>query len=252
MRIKRTLIALFCVGMAVAHSTTLAQDELTGMFRLSRTTTDILGAPTAQSLSEVAALDEQLQWQVYVPDNYQRSRPPGVFVFVDPDGWGGIPDQFRQLFMARNMIWIGLKRNNRRPTQGKMKLQAVLAARVIEQTYSVDLNRLYIGASGDSVVTAIDVLLTAGEFAGGIYIKGSFYWQDQRLPTVDNLQRKYHVFITGTNDKAKQTVRRDYQNYKKEGIENVKLIFDMDRIGDWPKPDQMDEALAYLDSRLMR
>ncbi|MDA0706991.1 MAG: hypothetical protein O2907_10160 [Proteobacteria bacterium] len=73
----RLLLATILIGLAGAHGAAHAQDELTGMFRLTRTTTDILGPATAQSLNEVIMVDEELQWQVYVPENYDRNNPPG-------------------------------------------------------------------------------------------------------------------------------------------------------------------------------
>ena len=39
-----------------------------------------LGDQVAQALSDRIPVDEQLQWQVYVPYNYDASNPPGVIM----------------------------------------------------------------------------------------------------------------------------------------------------------------------------
>jgi hypothetical protein len=129
-----------------------------------------------------------LKWQVYVPQDYQRNRPPGVFVYINPDGWGGIPDQWKPVF--------------------------------------------------------------ANEFAGAAYISGSAFWGDRMPDRAEALRRKYHVFITGTDDKAKKAVRRDYESYKDDGVQNVKLIFENGRFGKIPSTQRIEEALRYLDSHL--
>jgi hypothetical protein len=251
MYLRRTLIAVILVGVASAHTAALAQEELTGMFRMSHTTAEVVGAQMADDLSEVIPVDEELQWQVYVPETYHRTRPAGVFVFIDPNGWGGIPDQWQQVFQSHNIIWIGPKRRERNVPAIKSIWNAKLAVLALEeQDYSVDLNRLYTGSSGDAAVATINVLLGANEFAGGVYMSGSLYSRDFTAEQLEILGRKHHVFITGTNDRAKTQVRRDYKSYKKAGIQNVKLIFEMGRLGKMPKPEHIDEALRYLDSRL--
>ena len=222
------------------------------MFRLSHTTSEIVGPQMAQDLSEAIAVDEELQWQVFVPEHYQRQKPSGVFVFVDPNGWGGMPDEFRPVFNNHNLIWIGAKVNERNPSDRKRIWTAILASRAIEGDYAIDLNRLYVGSSGSGALTALNVLLSANEHSGAIFIRGSQYWHGGMPEGIDNLRRKHYVFITGTNDQAKTTVRRDYESYKKDGIENAKLIFAMGALGKMPDPEQMDAAIRYLDSRLQR
>jgi hypothetical protein len=219
------------------------------MFRLSHTTSEVLDPGTAQALSKIIAVDEVLQWQVYVPENFNANRPPGIFVFVDPDGWGGMPDQWRQVFGEHNLIWIGASTTSRNPSAIKQVWQAILAARAIEGSYPVDLNRLYIGSTGGGAVIALNVLLSANNFMGAIYMSGSQHWEQIDPEKLVNLQRKRHVFITGSNDKAKKAVRRDYELYKRDGIEKTKLIFETGRLPRMPEPKHIDEALRYLDSR---
>jgi hypothetical protein len=222
------------------------------MFRLTQTTTEVAGPQMAQQLSEIIPVNQELQWRVFVPVNYRQDRPPGIFVFVDPKGWGGIPDQWRQVFDSHNLIWIGAAQNERNPAEIKRVWTALLSKYVLENDYALDLNRLYVGSSGSGALTAVNVMLSANEFSGGVYMSGSLYWGENKPEELDLLQRKYHVFITGSNDKAKATVQRDYKNYKRDGIENAKLIFETGRLRDMPEPEHIDEAIRYLDSHLMR
>lgn len=245
----RILFALISVAVTGFNSTATAQEELTGMFRLTRTTAAIVGQPTAEALSAVIPTDEELQWQVFVPAAYDRQKPPGLFVFIDPNGWGGIPDQWRSVFEQQNMIWIGAKRPRGNVSEAWLAWTAILAYRAIEQDYRVDLLRLYIGSSGDTAVHAINAMLAANEFMGAVYMSGSMHWGTLDADSLENLRRKRHVFITGSNDKAKSKVRSDYKLYQNDGIEDAKLIFVERGPGETPDAELIDEAIRYLDAR---
>jgi hypothetical protein len=246
---SRILFTMFGIVTLALCTTAIAQERETGSFRMSSNTTDVLGAAMAEGVTTFIALDEEVQWQVFVPETYDPSRPPGVFVFIDPDGWGGMPDQYRQLFTNRNMIWVGAKSNQRSPDVTTTMLTAMMAQRVIDQNYIVDLNRLFIGSGGDGALTVVNVLLRANEFNGAIYINGSAYWDGGKPDTFDYLMRKPHVFIIGSDDDNWARTRGHYENYKKDGIEKAELIRVKGKIRGWPETEQMDEALAILDAR---
>lgn len=246
----RILLIAILIGMAGAHGAAHAQDELTGMFRLTRTTTDILGPATAQDLTEVFMVDEDLQWQVYVPENYDRKNPAGAFVFVDPAGWGGMPDEFRSVFDGLNMIWIGANQTEARTTPTKSMWMTILGSRAIQKDYNIDLNRMYIGSTGSGALDALNAMLGSSEFAGVVHISGSINPANIKAEFVETLKRKYFVFMTSSNDKAKTMVRGDYESYKKAGYENIKLIYDLKGSRNVATPELIDEAIRYLDSRL--
>jgi hypothetical protein len=252
MQFRNNLIAMTLISTIGCAATVQAQSPVTGMFRLTHTTTEIIGPQTAQALSEIIATEEELQWQVYVPENYQRQKPPGVFVFVDPNGWGGMPDALRPVFDKHNLIWIGAKANESSPSEEKGIWTSMLASRALEMEYAIDLNRLYVGSSGATAITAVNVLLMANQYSGAVFFRGSQYWHGGQPEGVDNLRRKHYVFITGSNDKAKGDIRKDYDRYKRDGVKNVKLIYEMKSVGRNPSPAQMDEAIRYLDSHLMQ
>ncbi|MDH4124735.1 MAG: hypothetical protein OEW64_02320 [Gammaproteobacteria bacterium] len=250
MKSTRLLLAMLLAGVAGLHAPAYAQDELRGPFRLSRTTTEIGGAEMAQGLKETIAIDEELQWQVYVPENYDRQKLAGAFVFVDPSGWGGMPDQFRPVFDSLNMIWIGANRTAATTSSTKSMWTTVLGARALQQDYAIDLNRLYLGGTGEGVLTAINAMLASSEFAGVVQISGSVGVANIPAQFLDTLKRKHFVFMTSTNDKANKSVRADYDSYRKAGFENVKLIYDVQGSRDVAKPELIDEAIRYLDARL--
>lgn len=249
MQAKTYWIFSLSVLLLTICDSALAQDPLTGPFRISRTTSQLFDPATAEAVSDLFAPDEEVQFQVYVPPGYDPGNPPGVFVFLDPRGWGGIPDFYWQLFSERNLIWIGPKYNERNPKETKKLFQVLIAERLIGIEYAVNLNRLYVGGSGDSVLTALNVLLGANQFKGALYTNGSAYWHNGRPENFEYLLRKTHVFLVGRGDDRWQRVRGDYQNYKEDGISNTHLITADSVIRDWPDVEQMAEALSILDAR---
>jgi hypothetical protein len=246
----RILLATVLIAVAGLHVPAQARDELRGPFRLSRTTLQIGGAAMSEGLKDTFAVDEELQWQVYVPESYDRRTPAGAFVFVDPAGWGGMPDQFRPVFDSLNMIWIGPNRIGSGTSAKKAMWTTVLGARAIQQDYAIDLNRLYLGGTGEGVLATVNAMLVGSEFAGIVQISGSINVANLPADILDTLKRKYLVFMTSTNDKANKTVRADYDSYKKAGFDNIKLIYDLKGSRDVAKPELIDEAIRYLDSRL--
>ena len=249
---RRILLALLIAATTCANSAVHVQEQLTGMYRLTRQTTEIVEPAIAEALDEVVSKDEQLQWQVYVPESYSPQRPAGLFVYIDPDGYGGMPDRWQQVFTDHNMIWVGVKRTQRKTSEVRRVWQAILGSRAIEQDYAIDMQRMYVGGSLGTVLTALNTMLTANEFSGAIYMRGSYYVKEWDPDQLQALQRKYHVFITGTNDKKKRQIRSDYEKYQEDGIANAKLIFEMQRLGEMPKSEHMDEAFRFFDSRLRR
>lgn len=176
--------------------------------------------------------------------------PPGAFVFVDPAGWGGMPDEFRSVFDGLNMIWIGANQTGSSSSDKKSMWMTVLGSRAIQQDYGIDLNRMYLGSTGSGALHAINAMLASSEFAGVVHISGSINPANFKEEFVETLKRKYFVFMTSTNAKAKTVVRGDYESYKKAGFENIKLIYDLKGSRDVATPELIDEAIRYLDSRL--
>jgi len=243
---KKIFLAALIFACIVA-APAVAQDQLTGMFRMTHTPIEAVGEEMAMSLNESIPADQRLKWQMYVPETYNAARPPGVFIFLDPNGYGGMPDQWRAVFENHNLIWAGPNTDNPRADESARLWHAIFGLRAVEQEYAIDLNRVYIGAAGSTAVTALNVQLNTNEIRGTIYMRTSVMWKSIKEDRLEQLQRKRHVFITGTNDDAKARIRSDYESYQKAGIHEVKLIFDTQRIGKMPDPDHMDEAIRFLD-----
>lgn len=246
MNLQHTLRAALLIAPGLVVPVASAQDYMTGMFRLSRQPAEIVEPDVAQALDKIVKKDEKLQWQIYVPEQYTPERPAGLFVYIDPDGHGRIPDRWTPVFDSHNIIWVGVRQTQRNPSPTRRIWQAILGARGVEGDYAIDLQRMYVGGTRETVSLAVTTMLMANEFGGGVYTRGSFFSPELTPDHVQALQRKAHVFVTGTNDNSKRQIQSDYELYQEQGISNVKLIFDNQRLGDVGSPEQMDEAFRFL------
>ncbi len=238
------LVAIFLSGVAA-----VADDQMTGMFRLTRQTTEIVEPQMADALAKVISKDEQLKWQVFVPESYNSANPAGLFLYIDATGDGRIPDEWQQVFANRNLIWVGVPRMKNNTPEVRRLWESVLGSRAVTEDYAIDMRRMYVGGAESTVFTALNTMLTANEFTGAVYVRGSYHSEDFGPDTVQALQRKRHVFISGTDDKYKGGVRSDFKKYKEDGIANSKLIFATQRLGKTPAADLIEEAVGFLDAR---
>lgn len=100
-------ILLFAIiAIFVQTSIVCAQDVQTGSFKITSTSETILGKETASGFERQLDIDEEIKWQVYVPEIYDPANPPGVLLYQfygrgieDPRGWKSAMDE-------RNMILI--------------------------------------------------------------------------------------------------------------------------------------------------
>ena len=246
MTLQHTLRATLLIALGFIVPAASAQDYMTGMFRLSRQPAEIVEPAFARALDTVIEKDEKLQWQIYVPEQYTPERPAGLLVYIDPDGHGRIPDGWTRVFDSHNVIWVGVRQTQRNPDSTRRIWHTILGARAVEADYAIDPQRLYVGGTRETVPLVVSTMLTANEFTGGIYTRGSFFSPKLTPDHIEALQRKAHVFVTGTNDNYKRQIESNYRSYQQQGISKVKLLFDNQRIGDVGSPEQMDEAFRFL------
>jgi hypothetical protein len=79
----------------------------TGEFKAAHTVSDLLGETSARPYESIIPPDEVIEWEVYVPDNYNPDRPADLLIYISPTQKGSIPPQWKSLLDEHNLIWIG-------------------------------------------------------------------------------------------------------------------------------------------------
>jgi len=249
------LTTVFLSTSAVCAGQTSSSDpaELsrTGRFDLTFTPRDLLDAATLESIQETIHIDDEIRWDVFVPDNYDPDKPAGLLVYISPSRDGTIPGAWAPVLTDKNIIWISEDDAGNRSFTPKRILTAVLAPRIIGDMYRIDTQRMYVsGFSGGGKVACIVSIDFANLFKGAMYIGGAEMWEPDPPPLLDQVKANYYAFITGTRDFNRKLTRRIYNAYLDEGASNA-LLLDIPGLShDLPNAKNFARAIEFLDSRL--
>lgn len=159
--------------------------------------------PTGQVITPASE-----QWQVYVPGDYNGSKPYGVLVWIEPGdalefpaGWKGALDHFHLIYVA------AAKSGNDQDVRKRRIPLALTGLANIEAQYKIDPVRVYIGGfSGGGRVASLVAAAYADVFTGGIFVANSYGLGSPALP-VPSLRRLKlmrsrgrYVFLVGMQD----------------------------------------------------
>ena len=51
--------------------------------------------------------NEVVEWELYVPRDYDPGSPAGLLVFISPTDSGKMPRRYQSVLDEKNLIWIG-------------------------------------------------------------------------------------------------------------------------------------------------
>jgi hypothetical protein len=223
----------------------------TGVYVVYFSPLELLGAQGATDSRDILKSDDDLQWQVYVPADYDPKRPIGVMVYISPSRRGGLPNRRKKTLDEKNLIWIGARNAGNRVTVGKRMLLAMLAPKILARDYNLDSERICVsGFSGGGKMASHVSTVRPDVFRGGIHIGGAQIWHTKEPPPrLHALQANRHVFLSGRNDSYERLTRRVHAFYRSDGVENCELIV-VSRMGhELPDRAVFGRAIDYLDLR---
>ena len=219
----------------------------TGSFTIDRSATDILGEE-AKAYASWMDIDENMKWEINVPEDYHPENPPGILVYVSPTNDVYAPSNWLSVTDDKNLIWVSaLNSGNKKPTNLRVTL-AVLSLELLQSIYQIDPNRIYItGFSGGGRIASLTATYFPDIFSGAIYICGANFWNDENPLNTEKIIQNRYVFLTGSNDFNLNDTKRVYAKYKKAGASNIKLMI-IPRMGhENPKRRKLSQAIDYLD-----
>ncbi len=228
-----------------------AQEVNTGSFRITSTSEAILGKETADSFAEYLDIDEEVTWNVFVPENYDPANPPGVLLFQlygseieDPTGWQTAMEE-------RNMILIRLIGKGGEYPRFKELVISVMAPLALQQRYKINTRRIYTSSvRGCDNIGAL-AQLYPNIFKGAIYINcNPATWRDEEPALVHLMRENRYYFIAGRDRTQQIDNTQDIRKYRDAGIENVKFVRKgrLNRTRNLNRP-MLIEAIDYLDGK---
>ena len=221
-----------------------------GAHTVSATLTDVVGSAAAQVYEEVMPIDETIEWDIYVPANYDAATPPGVLVYISPDDSGKVPQRWTALLGDQNLIWVGANNSGNKINTHRRMTYALMALAVAQKRYKIDLDRAYLsGFSGGGRVASLLAVEYPALFKGAIYNSGANLWNKKTPLDLEPLKANRYVFIAGKNDFNLDDTQRVYRAYKKAGIDQVKLMVIPFMGHSNPKKKHYERAIMFLDQR---
>lgn len=240
----------FAIFLTIVQTTIVyAQDFQTGSFRITTTSEEILGKESALNFKKQIAIDEEINWWVYVPKNYDPANPPGVLLFQtyrsdtsDPTGWKSAMDE-------RNMIMIRIIGKGGEYPQRKELFLSILEPMVLQKSYSINTSRVYTSALGGCNNAGALAMTYPNIIKGAIYINcNPSIWRKKEPELIELMRQNRYYFIAGRDRVDQVDNRQEIRKYKGAGIKDVTFV----RTGRLTRTQNLNRtqlitAIDYLD-----
>ena len=243
-------------AILVQTSVVWAQDVQTGSFRITSTSEAILGKEMASDFKKQLKIDEEINWQVYVPESYDPANPPGILLYqtyrsysgvrrgkiADPTGWKLVMDR-------KNMILIRIIGKGGEYTKRKELFLGILAPMILQQRYKIDSNRVYTSADAECTSAGAIAQIYPNIIKGAIYINcNPSVWRKKVPDLIDLMRQNSYYFIAGRDRTEQIDNQQEIRKYRNAGIENVKFVRTarLSRSQNLNR-SQLIEAIDYLD-----
>jgi len=169
----------------------------TGEFKSRASILELLGETSAKGYEQILPVDQPIDWQVYVPPNYDPASAAGLLVYISPQDSGRIPRKWKTLMDESNLIWVAANHSGNKVNPARRIVYSLLAVSIIAREYRVDQSRIYVsGFSGGGRIASMVATQYPWLFKGAIYNCGVNFWEDISPKSVDLVKNNRFVFIT--------------------------------------------------------
>lgn len=220
----------------------------TGSFTLTQSVNSVLGTDLAETYSNMIDINDDITWEVDVPELYDPENPPGVLVYISPQNIINIPHGWLDITKKHNLIFISARNSGNKVSVNKRIIMSLIAPTLIQSKYKINTNRIYIsGFSGGGRVASMVSTQFPNIFSGTIYICGVNFWEKITNQKLDMIRKNRFVFLTGTEDFNLSDTKNVYARYKKEEVKNIKLIVVAKMRHSNPNRSKFNQAIEFLD-----
>lgn len=246
-RLSLLLTIVFILLTCCAH----AQNSTfkTGEFVVAKTANEILGQEHAKNYTQFINPDLEITWEINIPANYDPAYPPGILVYISPQNKIKLPSGWIDVTEDKNLIFIAARKSGNKEPVSKRFAMALLALPLLQATYAINTDRIYIsGFSGGGRVASMVSTSYPQIFKGALYNCGVNFWQDINSEQLETIKENRFVFLTGTNDFNLIDTKKVYSKYKKAGVINAKLMIVSNMGHSNPRRQKFSQAIEYLDA----
>jgi hypothetical protein len=240
----------FVVAFSFVCTSATASEVQYGQFEVTHTAAELLDPETVDTVSEFMDVNDEIVWNMHVPESYDPNVPAGLMVYISPSDQGWMPRGWQSVIDDENLIWISANSSGNEVIVAKRMIYAVLAPQIATASYRIDPDRVYLsGFSGGGKVSGMVAINFANIFRGAIYICGAEYWSEDRPPMFSQVEKNRYVFLTGSEDFNRDLTYKIYRKYQSAGLENVELINVPRMTHQNPSARYFLKAINFLDQR---
>ena len=248
MSYRRLQSALAALLFAAATAPASAEPPR-GEVSLSATAHELLGDTSDALFGSALDPEEVIEWELYVPADYDPGSPAGLLVFISPTDSGRMPRRYQPVLDEKNLIWIGANHSGNRIRVARRISLALLATALVDRDYRIDASRVYVsGFSGGGRTASAVAPEYAQIFRGAIYICGVNFWDGRKPTKLDQVRDNRYVFLTGNKDFNRAETRRVHRAYQRADVENVLLLEVAGMDHRMPPVEDLATAITFLDS----
>lgn len=247
---KRFFRIVYFLFFSMLTMNTHAEEVTLGSYLHTSSVTNILGSQDATAFSEMMDINEDISWEIHVPESYNADEPPGILIYISPQNEINIPRGWLDTVEQNNLIWIAALKSGNKIIVSERIMKALLAPVILQSKYKINTNRIYItGFSGGGRVASIVASQYPHLIKGAIYNCGVNFWDNLDEEKTNLVLDNRFVFITGTKDFNLNDTKSVYGKYKDAGAQNIDLMI-IKRMGhENPKKGKLDQAIKFLDDK---
>ena len=242
--------AALVVAFFFSYASAAASEVQYGQFEVTHSAAELLDPETIATVSEFMDVNEEIVWNMHVPESYDPNVPAGLMVYISPSDQGLMPRGWQPVIDEENLIWISASASGNEVLVAKRMIYAVLAPQIATASYKIDPDRVYLsGFSGGGKVSGMVAINFANIFRGAIYICGAQFWSEDRPQMLSQVEKNRYVFLTGSEDFNRDLTYRIFRKYESAGLENVELINVPRMTHQNPSTHYFRKAINFLDQR---
>ena len=192
--------------------------------------------------------DEQLEFEVYVPD---APGPKGLVVYISPKPGAAVPESWCPLLDDLGLVWVGAKHSGNQVAVARRAGLALLAPAVAAVHADMDDRRLLTGFSGGGRVASMLMQTHPAVFGGAIYLCGANPLLLVTPEQIETIRSKPLLFLTGTGDFNLDDTQMALSTYRAAGLHNaiLEIVDGLDHA--LPAAEAMSSALRYVIDKML-
>ena len=114
-----------------------------GAYEFTGTTLGLLGEQVSNNFEKIIPKDENISWQVYVPETYSADAPAGIIVYISPSNSGEMPKDWMATLKEQNLIWISANQSGNKINPRKRISYTIFSVGMLSNTYEINQDRIY-------------------------------------------------------------------------------------------------------------